>query len=63
MRFGLLGLIRSDWSDVTYERVAFARELGFRGLDAHLTVPAGGVGPTSQRVGMAARVSDSGGAP
>lgn len=35
MRFGLLGLIKSDRSDVTYESVAFARELGFRGLDAH----------------------------
>jgi sugar phosphate isomerase/epimerase len=40
MRFGLLGLIMSDWSDVTYELVAMARELGFRGLGAHLTVPA-----------------------
>lgn len=40
MRFGLLGLIMSDWSDVTYELVAMARELGFRGVGAHLTVPA-----------------------
>ncbi|MBX3028876.1 MAG: sugar phosphate isomerase/epimerase [Chloroflexi bacterium] len=40
MRFGVLGLIWSDWSDVTYELVAMARELGFRGLGAHLTVPA-----------------------
>jgi hypothetical protein len=32
MRFGLLGLIMGDRSDVTCERVAFARELGFRGL-------------------------------
>ena len=40
MRFGVLGIIWSDWSDVTYETVAFARELGFRGLGAHLTVPA-----------------------
>lgn len=43
MRFGLLGLIWSDWSDVTYELVAMARELGFRGIGAHLTVPASGV--------------------
>ncbi len=43
MRFGLLGLIVSDWSDVTVEQVALARELGFRGLGAHLTVPASGV--------------------
>ena len=40
MRFGVLGVIWSDWTDVDYERVAFARELGFRGIGAHLTVPA-----------------------
>ncbi len=40
MRFGVLGVIWSDWTDVTYESVAFARELGFHGLGAHLTVPA-----------------------
>jgi sugar phosphate isomerase/epimerase len=40
MRFGVLGVIWSDWTDVTYESVAFARELGFSGLGAHLTVPA-----------------------
>lgn len=40
MRFGVLGVISSDWTDVTYESVAFARELGFSGLGAHLTVPA-----------------------
>jgi sugar phosphate isomerase/epimerase len=40
MRFGVLGVIWSDWTDVTYESVAFARELGFRGIGAHLTVPA-----------------------
>jgi sugar phosphate isomerase/epimerase len=43
MRFGVLGVIWSDWTDVTYELVAFARELGFRGMGAHLTVPAAGV--------------------
>lgn len=43
MRFGVLGVIWSDWSDVTYELVAFARELGFRGMGAHLTVPAAGI--------------------
>jgi sugar phosphate isomerase/epimerase len=41
MRLGVLGVIWSDWRDVTYERVAFARELGFTGMGAHLTVPAG----------------------
>ena len=40
MRFGVLGVIWSDWTDVTYEKVAYARELGFTGLGAHLTVPA-----------------------
>jgi sugar phosphate isomerase/epimerase len=40
MRFGVLGVIWSDWTDVTYETAAFVRELGFRGLGAHLTVPA-----------------------
>lgn len=41
MRFGVLGVIWSDWTDVSYERVAFARELGFTGMGAHLSVPAG----------------------
>jgi sugar phosphate isomerase/epimerase len=44
MRFGVLGIIWSDWSDVTYESVAVARELGFSGLGAHLTVPAATIG-------------------
>jgi sugar phosphate isomerase/epimerase len=47
MRFGVLGVIWSDWSDVTYESVAFARELGFRGIGAHLTVPASSVSPAT----------------
>lgn len=59
MRFGLLGLIWSDWSDVTYEMVAFARELGFRGLGAHLTVPASTItDETAERVRRA--VADNG---
>jgi sugar phosphate isomerase/epimerase len=40
MRFGVLGVIESDWTDVRYETIAFARELGFTGIGAHLTVPA-----------------------
>ena len=39
MKIGLLGLIWSDWSDVTYEKLRFAAELGFHGVGAHLTVP------------------------
>lgn len=59
MRFGVLGLIWSDWSDVTYELVAFARELGFRGVGAHLTVPASTVSDeTAERVRRA--VADNG---
>ncbi|MFO7533940.1 MAG: sugar phosphate isomerase/epimerase family protein [Candidatus Limnocylindrales bacterium] len=45
MRFGVLGVIWSDWTDVTYESAAFARELGFRGMGAHLTVPASTISP------------------
>ena len=40
MRFGVLGVIWSDWTDVDYERIAYARDLGFTGMGAHLTVPA-----------------------
>lgn len=40
MRFGVLGVIWSDWTDVSYETIAFAREIGFTGIGAHLTVPA-----------------------
>lgn len=47
MRFGVLGVIGSDWTDVTYELVAFARELGFSGLGAHLTVPAASISEAS----------------
>ncbi len=43
MRLGVLGVIWSDWTDVDYERVAFARELGFAGIGAHLTVPAASI--------------------
>lgn len=40
MRFGVLGVIDSDWTDVSHETIAFARELGFTGIGAHLRVPA-----------------------
>ena len=43
MRFGVLGVIWSDWTDVDHGRVAIARELGFNGIGAHLTVPAASV--------------------
>jgi sugar phosphate isomerase/epimerase len=47
MRFGVLGVIWSDWTDVTSESVAVARELGFSGLGAHLTVPAATISPAT----------------
>lgn len=40
MKIGLLGLITSDLSDITYEKLRFASELGFQGVGAHLNVPA-----------------------
>lgn len=40
MKIGLLGLIMSDLTDVNYEKLRFAAELGFHGVGAHLTVPA-----------------------
>ncbi len=40
MKIGLLGLIMSDFSDVNYDKLRFAADLGFHGIGAHLTVPA-----------------------
>jgi sugar phosphate isomerase/epimerase len=40
MKIGLLGLIWSDWTDVDYNKIRWAAELGFHGVGAHLTVPA-----------------------
>jgi sugar phosphate isomerase/epimerase len=40
MKIGLLGLIISDLTDVTYDKLRFAAELGFHGVGAHLNVPA-----------------------
>ena len=40
MKIGLLGLVSSDWTDVDYNKLRFAAELGFHGVGAHLTVPA-----------------------
>ncbi len=40
MKIGLLGLITSDFSDVNYDKLRFAADLGFHGIGAHLTVPA-----------------------
>ena len=40
MKIGLLGLIVGDLTDVTYNTIRFASELGFHGVGAHLTVPA-----------------------
>jgi len=43
VKLGLLGLIESDLTDVNYNKIRWAAELGFHGLGAHLTVPAGNV--------------------
>src|SRR5258708_35739197 len=40
MKIGVLGLIQSDLSDVDYNKIRWAAELGFHGVGAHLTVPA-----------------------
>jgi sugar phosphate isomerase/epimerase len=40
MKIGLLGLVWSDWTDVDYNKIRWASELGFHGVGAHLTVPA-----------------------
>jgi sugar phosphate isomerase/epimerase len=40
MKIGLLGLVWSDWTDVDYNKIRYAVELGFHGVGAHLTVPA-----------------------
>jgi len=40
MKIGLLGLIASDLTDVDYNKIRFAADLGFHGIGAHLNVPA-----------------------
>jgi sugar phosphate isomerase/epimerase len=40
VKIGVLGLIAGDLTDVTYEKLRWASELGFHGVGAHLTVPA-----------------------
>jgi sugar phosphate isomerase/epimerase len=40
MKIGLLGLISSDLTDVDYNKIRWAAELGFHGIGAHLSVPA-----------------------
>jgi sugar phosphate isomerase/epimerase len=40
MKIGLLGLITSDLTDVNYDKLRWAADLGFHGVGAHLTVPA-----------------------
>ncbi len=40
MKIGLLGLVHSDWTDVDYNKIRYAAELGFHGVGAHLSVPA-----------------------
>ncbi|MFN8377416.1 MAG: sugar phosphate isomerase/epimerase family protein [Anaerolineae bacterium] len=56
MKIGLLGLIWSDWSDVDYNRLRYAVELGFHGVGAHLTVPARTI--TDERAAAVRQVFD-----
>ncbi|MCK6579492.1 MAG: sugar phosphate isomerase/epimerase [Anaerolineae bacterium] len=43
MKIGLLGLFTSDLTDVTYDRLRFAADLGFHGVGAHISVPASAI--------------------
>ena len=40
MKIGILGLIASDLTDVDYNKIRWAAEVGFHGVGAHLTVQA-----------------------
>lgn len=40
MKIGALGVIVGDLTDVDYNKIRWASELGFHGLGAHITVPA-----------------------
>jgi sugar phosphate isomerase/epimerase len=40
VKIGLLGLISSDLTDVNYDKMRWAVDLGFHGVGAHLSVPA-----------------------
>jgi sugar phosphate isomerase/epimerase len=40
MNIAVQGIFTTDLSEVTYERVRFASELGFKGFGAHINVPA-----------------------
>lgn len=40
MKIGLLGLTMSNFSDVNYDKLRLAADIGFHGVGAHLTVPA-----------------------
>ena len=45
MKIGLLGLIMSDLTDVNYDKMRWAVDLGFHGVGAHLSVPAAVISP------------------
>jgi sugar phosphate isomerase/epimerase len=47
MKVGLLGLIHSDLTDVTFDKLKWALDLGFHAVGAHLSVPAGAVTPAA----------------
>ena len=59
MKIGVLGLIVSDLADVNYNKIRFAAELGFHGLGAHLTVPAGDI-PRHRATAAVSVIADQG---
>lgn len=59
MKIGVLRLIDSDWTDVDYNKVRLAAELGFHGLGAHLTVPADAV-PNAVAANVRSVIADQG---
>ncbi|MBL8130424.1 MAG: sugar phosphate isomerase/epimerase [Anaerolineae bacterium] len=61
MRIGLLGLFTSDLTDVTYDRLRFAADLGFHGVGAHISVPASTI--SDQTAANARSVFDDQGMP
>ncbi len=57
MKIAVQGIFTTDLSEITYERVRFATELGFKGFGAHITVPAEHI-PQSRIDTARARLAD-----
>ena len=59
MKIAVQGIFTTDLSEVTYERVRFAAELGFTGFGAHISVPAESI-PEARIAATRARIADQG---